>query len=241
MNYNKIYESLVERARNRTLTGYVEMHHILPKCIGGDDTRENLVYLTPEEHYLAHQLLVKIHPDNKALVKAAAMMIPNRPSNKMYGWLKRRFSEAQSEDQTGDKNSQFGTKWIFNENEKLCKKIPKECCVPPGWKLGRVIDFDAHFERLAIDHEKRLKRERLTQEQRIKKIKTKHHMFRKSVEYRRAKSRKLYKQFRESGLSLRKFAIQNNMTPMTLSNWFNEFIDDYNIEPRKNANKQLSD
>ena len=29
-------------------------HHIIPKYAGGDDSKENLVYLTPEEHALAH-------------------------------------------------------------------------------------------------------------------------------------------------------------------------------------------
>lgn len=29
-------------------------HHIIPKHMGGDDSKENLVYLTPEEHALAH-------------------------------------------------------------------------------------------------------------------------------------------------------------------------------------------
>lgn len=29
-------------------------HHIIPKHMGGDDTKENLVYLTPEEHAAAH-------------------------------------------------------------------------------------------------------------------------------------------------------------------------------------------
>lgn len=29
-------------------------HHIIPKHMGGDDSKENLVYLTPEEHAQAH-------------------------------------------------------------------------------------------------------------------------------------------------------------------------------------------
>ena len=95
MNYEKIYDSLISNAQNRILETYTETHHIVPKCIGGTDNINNLVELTPEEHYLAHQLLVKIYRQNHSLVKAAAMMIPNRPSNKMYGWLKRRFAKAQ--------------------------------------------------------------------------------------------------------------------------------------------------
>jgi hypothetical protein len=96
MNYQKHYELLVDRAKNRSLSGYVERHHVLPKCIGGDDSQENLVSLTPEEHFVAHQMLVKIYPNNKKLVYAAwAMTHGKNRSNKKYGWLRRKRSEAQ--------------------------------------------------------------------------------------------------------------------------------------------------
>ena len=140
MNYKKIYENLINCGKNRTINGYAEEHHILPRCMGGNDDASNLVNLTPEEHYIAHQLLVKIHPENDALVRAAVMMIPNRPSNKLYGWLRRKFSQAQSKSQTGDGNSQFGTKWILNRKLEVSKKIPVTDDVPQGWELGRIID-----------------------------------------------------------------------------------------------------
>jgi len=99
MNYNKHYNTLIERAKNRLLEGYCEKHHIIPKCMGGSDDTDNLVALTPEEHYVAHQLLVKIYPNNPKLIYAANMMTvanPNQPNrnNKKYGWIKRKVSEA---------------------------------------------------------------------------------------------------------------------------------------------------
>lgn len=95
MDYQRHYNLLIDRARNRKLKGYVEKHHVVPRCLGGTDQKENLVRLTPEEHYLAHQLLVKMNPGNLKLIYAASMMGTTRSSNKLYGWLKRRFSEAQ--------------------------------------------------------------------------------------------------------------------------------------------------
>ena len=141
MNYEKIYDSLISKAQNRILETYTETHHIVPKCIGGTDNINNLVELAPEEHYLAHQLLVKIYPQNHSLVKAAAMMIPNRPSNKMYGWLKRRFAKAQSVSQTGGGNSQFGTRWIYNLELEISKKISISEPLPTGWNEGRKLKF----------------------------------------------------------------------------------------------------
>ena len=125
MNYQKIYNKLINRAKNRNIMGYVEKHHIIPKCLGGEDCKTNLVNLTPEEHYLAHQLLVKIHPNNPKLIHAAVMMIPNRPSNKLYGWIKRRWSESLTITQSGKNNSQHNTIWISNKILKSSKKISK--------------------------------------------------------------------------------------------------------------------
>lgn len=95
MNYSRIYDSLILRAKNRKLNEYVEKHHIIPECIGGSNANDNLVELTPEEHYLAHQLLVKMYPSNVKLLYAARMMGTTRKSNKLYGWLKRKYSESQ--------------------------------------------------------------------------------------------------------------------------------------------------
>ena len=83
MNYQKIYDNLVSRARIRILYELYETHHIIPKCLGGTNNSENLVKLTPEEHYLAHQLLAKLYPENYKLTYAAIMMCSNRPSNKL--------------------------------------------------------------------------------------------------------------------------------------------------------------
>ncbi len=98
MNYVAIYDSIIDRARKReTVAGYFETHHVLPRCLGGGNSPENLVRLTPEEHFVAHQLLVKIHPGNPKLVFAAMMMTSSHRyltrRNKAYGWIRRLVSE----------------------------------------------------------------------------------------------------------------------------------------------------
>jgi hypothetical protein len=62
MNYQNIYNNLVTKAQNRVLEGYSEKHHIVPKCMGGSNDKANLVKLAAKEHFLAHKLLVRIHP-----------------------------------------------------------------------------------------------------------------------------------------------------------------------------------
>lgn len=101
MNYKKHYNLLIERSKNRVLEGYVEKHHIIPKCLGGTDDKENLAILTPEEHFLAHQLLIKLNPGHKGLVYAVQMMTNHhtdaRTNNKLFGWIRRRMALAMSE------------------------------------------------------------------------------------------------------------------------------------------------
>jgi hypothetical protein len=102
MNYEKHYNLLITRAQNRKLTGYSELHHIIPKCLGGKDAVTNLVALTAPEHFLAHQLLVKIYPGNRDLILAVHMMTVStakfsgaRSKNKRFGWIRELTAKAQ--------------------------------------------------------------------------------------------------------------------------------------------------
>lgn len=74
MNYQKIHDRIIERAKSRKLEGYKERHHIVPRCIGGTDDSENLVDLTAREHFIIHKLLCMIYPDNNKLFFAYRMM-----------------------------------------------------------------------------------------------------------------------------------------------------------------------
>lgn len=75
MNYARIYDQLIERARVRSRPeGYVEHHHVIPRCMGGGDEPDNLVALSAREHYVAHLLLVKIHPKEHKLWAAVSAL-----------------------------------------------------------------------------------------------------------------------------------------------------------------------
>lgn len=103
MNYTAHYDRLIDRAHHRVLDGYFERHHATPRCMGGNDSKENLVDLTAEEHYVAHQLLVKINPGIVDLVSAAFLMSGRAGHNKAYGWLRRRYSVDKSNRMMGNK------------------------------------------------------------------------------------------------------------------------------------------
>ena len=139
MNYNKHYKLLCNRAKNRLLNSYTESHHIIPKCMGGSDDLENLVEVTPEDHYVAHQLLVKMYPKHKGLIWAAIMMTghPNnkRSNNKVYGWIKKKCHRI-AKARVGKKNGSYGRSWYHNPGTlENIKCLPEE--VPEGYINGR--------------------------------------------------------------------------------------------------------
>lgn len=171
MNYQKIYNNIVGRGQNRILEGYSEKHHIVPKCMGGTDEVTNLVSLTPEEHYLCHLLLVKIHPKNIRLVKAAMFMVSSnnnvKRNNKAYGWLKRQYSEYMRGPNNpqkinpikGEQHYAFGKKLSpdhFTENGKkvLADKMlgnKNPCAGVKPWKHPRTTDVTLALWKRADD------------------------------------------------------------------------------------------
>lgn len=145
MNYIKHYNVLVERAKTKSSTSeYRERHHVVPRCLGGSDDADNIVSLTPEEHYVAHQLLVKMYPDHKGLVWAALQMTgqPNgkRSNNKLYGWLRRKYQKVAKQ-RVGKKNGSYGKSWYYDPvTLDNIKCLPEE--VPDGYVKGRKLKPD---------------------------------------------------------------------------------------------------
>lgn len=124
MNYENHYNMLIERAQRRNWTKttsgcYVELHHILPRCLGGIDDNENLVYLTAKEHYVAHLLLAKIH-NSKELWFAVLCFKGNHNNitGSMYAEARERQSTYMSENNP-NKNKPSWNKGIpFSEESK---------------------------------------------------------------------------------------------------------------------------
>jgi hypothetical protein len=116
MDYQKIHDQLIARAKNRILEGYKERHHIIPRCLGGTDDIDNLVDLTAREHFVIHKLLCMIYPNNNKLFYAYRMMavqpINSKTertytiSNHEYERLRIEYSNRMSLDKKGKK---YGT------------------------------------------------------------------------------------------------------------------------------------
>lgn len=102
MNYKKIYDQLVAKAKVRGLDRksvdyYTEIHHIVPRSLGGSDEESNLVMLSAREHYIAHLLLWKMDKSCVAMYCAFMYMSSKYTSNsRLYELFKIQFCEMQS-------------------------------------------------------------------------------------------------------------------------------------------------
>lgn len=57
--YSTWYFNIVDAARNRITSGYVEKHHVIPRSAGGPNDSSNIISLTAREHFICHLLLTK--------------------------------------------------------------------------------------------------------------------------------------------------------------------------------------
>lgn len=77
MDYQYQYNELVRKSKlneNIIIQSCFEKHHIVPKCMGGGDNKENIVKLSVRAHFIAHRLLCKIYPNDMKLAKALYFM-----------------------------------------------------------------------------------------------------------------------------------------------------------------------
>lgn len=76
---------------------YYEKHHIIPRCLGGNDDEANIILVTPKEHFILHLLLAKITGDEK-LKKTVFLMSKSRKriAARWYEKYRIDFSNSQS-------------------------------------------------------------------------------------------------------------------------------------------------
>jgi len=151
MNYKKHYDSLMSKARKRkSLRGYYEVHHILPKSLGGEDTKDNLVKLTAREHFVAHWLLHRMIPDNSKLSFAFKMMATVKtekqhrytPSSRAVAEAKKAGVEAMSKSLKGTPKTPEHVQKVANANtgKKRTKEVKaKLSALKKGKPSGRGI------------------------------------------------------------------------------------------------------
>jgi hypothetical protein len=111
--YKTWYNNIINRAHNRVLEGYTELHHIIPHSLGGSNEPDNLVALTAREHFICHILLTKFttgQDRNKMLHAAILMKSANTYqdryfNSRLYETVRRDYASKRSLEQQGKGNS----------------------------------------------------------------------------------------------------------------------------------------
>jgi hypothetical protein len=57
-HYNR-YQQFISSLRGQSVDGYAEVHHIVPRSLGGLDDADNLIRLTARQHFVAHWMLAR--------------------------------------------------------------------------------------------------------------------------------------------------------------------------------------
>lgn len=158
MNYQKIYDKIINNAKDRKLECYTEKHHIIPKCLGGSNDKSNLVRLTAKEHFIVHWLLVKINPDEKKLVYALNCFLMNNKGLRKGSNL---ISYA-----LGSNNPMYGKsfyeiwlkKYGRDEADKRLLKMKNRCSLSMKgrvpWNKGLTKDTDERIKQYGIKQSK---------------------------------------------------------------------------------------
>ena len=140
MNYQKIYDQIIDRAKVRKLEGYGENHHIIPKCMGGTNKKENIVKLTAREHFICHWILTRIFPSNIKIFYAFSSMVllENKtqqrftPSSRTVEYVKEEVNKFKRD-----------TCWVNKDGySHKIKKQDTEIYLLQGYSRGRGISYN---------------------------------------------------------------------------------------------------
>jgi hypothetical protein len=127
--YNKWYNQIIDRAKNRVLKPPFERHHIRPRSLGGTDDRENIAFITPREHFICHWLLIKMTTgeEHYKMLNALRMMraenlgqkrYQTKITSRVYENIKLEYARLQSEKVRGENNPMYGDKFYRSEEGK---------------------------------------------------------------------------------------------------------------------------
>lgn len=103
--YTLWYNAIICNSVTRQLDCYTERHHIIPKSLGGDNSKTNIAVLTAREHFVCHKLLTKMLTGKARSKMCFALQHFLRKNTKHkrsvssrdYEWVRKQVAAAASE------------------------------------------------------------------------------------------------------------------------------------------------
>lgn len=132
LTYNEFIQNILDtRGRFGVPDGeYKERHHILPKCMGGTNDKNNLIDLYAKEHYIAHKLLALENPSNNGLqfawwnmcqIHGNSEQSRYEPSPEEFEEARKRCALLSSENNTGENHPMFGKHHSKKTKDRMSK------------------------------------------------------------------------------------------------------------------------
>lgn len=156
--YTKWYVSIVSRGLDRIditvpkntqkkqakkLLGYVEGHHIVPKCICKEETqikdKQNIAWLTAREHFICHNLLCKMFSSNYKykMIRATIRLVDTLSIRKqrvkssiVYKQCKENFAKTMS---SMNKGRPAWNKGLTAKTDDRLKSTPERSAQKSKW------------------------------------------------------------------------------------------------------------
>jgi len=134
--YEHCYFNIVNRALSRPkLTSYTEKHHIIPKCLGGTNSKDNIVLLTAREHFICHRLLTKMVDEPNAKIKmhnAAFQMTISSGNQNRYKITSRTYNILKENKSSAMKGNLYGQRKMSEETKLKISQAKKGISVNKG-------------------------------------------------------------------------------------------------------------
>ena len=162
--YTLTYLRIIENRKTNPLPKdvYSEKHHIIPKCMGGNNDKENLIKISGREHFILHWLLTKMVDGHYRYKMLEAFSIFSNNKNRNIRFTSRQIESmrkanaaASSERNKGNASWKFRkvdsvetrklksqssskSRWVNNGIEESFVQSHVEMVESKSWSYGRI-------------------------------------------------------------------------------------------------------
>lgn len=166
MTYDEFIKNIIDTRGQWNIppNEYYEVHHIIPKCLGGlpkyaskTSHNINIIWLYPQEHFIAHKLLAEENSTNIKLTCAFIRMCYSKNADYEitpddYADAKKLQAEAARVNSAGKNNPMYGKynkgslgkHWTLSDEQKKLHSLASKTKKPI-----KCVELDLNFESMS--------------------------------------------------------------------------------------------
>lgn len=119
MSYIGRYNRFIDALKDQKVSGEVEIHHIVPRSLGGSNDESNLIKLTLRQHYIAHWMLWKAYGGKMA---QAFFFLNNKDDKRIGSKAYARLREDALTGISGENHYLYGKEVPLETRQKMSEK-----------------------------------------------------------------------------------------------------------------------